>query len=93
MLGLTKWMSIPDPPEAWAGFVERLAKSRGTSRLAEWWRSWILEMDPKTYPADDNEYESVLHLGLGIASYAEPLLEYPSWSHEMLARREMHSKS
>jgi len=88
MLGLTKWMSIPDPPEGWTGFVERLAKSRGASRLAEWWRSWILEIDSKTYPADDDEYESVLHLGLGIASYAEPLFEHPSWSHEMLAHKD-----
>jgi hypothetical protein len=86
LLGRVKWMSIPDKPDGWHGFIERLAKSRGASRLAEWWRNWILTIDPKTCPVDDKHYGTLL-IGLGIASWGASLLENPSRTHQLLAYR------
>lgn len=65
LLGRTEWMSIPDPPEGWHVFVERLAKARGTRRLADWWRDWILAIDTKRCWVDDQNYLPLL-VGLSL---------------------------
>jgi hypothetical protein len=79
-------MSIPNPPKGWDVFVERLAKARGTRRFAEWWRGWILRLDPKTCPIDDRNYGPLL-VGLSLMGSTR-LFESQTWAHDWLAQRD-----
>lgn len=84
LLGYAKWTSIGNPPAGWSRFICALARSRGAQRLAEWWRHWLLTVDPKTCSVDDETY-GTLHKGLGILSFGQSLLKHPTWSHELRA--------
>lgn len=86
LLGRTEWMSIPDLPQGWDVFIERLAKADGTHRFAEWWRDWILALDPKTCSVDDRNYGPLV-VGLSVAGCTR-LFEDQSWAHDLIAHQD-----
>jgi hypothetical protein len=86
LLGRTEWMHIPNPPQGWDAFIERLAKADGTLRFAEWWRNWILALNPKTCSVDEHNYAPLL-VDLSLMGCTR-LFEGQSWAHDWLARQD-----